>query len=75
MTNTLINRLNAISYKLAQLKQEYPVTDYRCEVCDKNNQAITNIEELRRKKLKIILDKYYFSIAALAEKINISRNR
>lgn len=32
-----------------------------------------NEQDLRRKKLKIILDKYYFSIAALAEKINISR--
>lgn len=30
-------------------------------------------QELRRQKLKIILDKYYFSIAALAEKVNISR--
>lgn len=32
-----------------------------------------NKQELRRKKLKIILDKYFFSIASLAEKINISR--
>lgn len=30
-------------------------------------------QEVRRRKLKIILDKYFFSIASLAEKINISR--
>lgn len=33
----------------------------------------TKEQELRRKKLKLILDKYFFSIASLAEKINISR--
>ena len=30
-------------------------------------------EYLRRTKLKVILDKYFFSIASLAEKLNISR--
>lgn len=42
------------------------------EINDKEVNDI-NKQELRRKKLKIILDKYFFSIASLAEKINISR--
>lgn len=40
-----------------------------------NNEHVIDIDEqgLRRKKLKTILDKYFFSIASLAEKVNISR--
>lgn len=38
-----------------------------------NEASDVNKQELRRKKLKLILDKYFFSIAALAEKIKISR--
>lgn len=32
-----------------------------------------NTQNIRRKKLKLILDKYFFSITALAEKIGINR--
>lgn len=41
------------------------------EIINKNDDS--QKQKLRRKKLKLILDKYFFSIAALAEKINISR--
>jgi transcriptional regulator with XRE-family HTH domain len=40
-----------------------------------NDEHVVDVDEqrLRRKKLKTILDKYFFSIASLAEKVNISR--
>ena len=40
-----------------------------------NDEHVVDVDEqrLRRKNLKTILDKYFFSIASLAEKVNISR--
>lgn len=40
---------------------------------DAENVVEVDKQALRRKKLKTILDKYFFSIASLAEKVNISR--
>lgn len=42
----------------------------KISVADENNIEYQNV---RRKKLKIILDKYFFSISALADKLDISR--
>lgn len=38
-----------------------------------NNINSENAQDVRRKKLKLILDKYFFSITALAEKVGINR--